>query len=170
MIDTAVEVADVAVETPAAPVVRACLVEIGGGRMAVDVLVAREVAVFADVTRVPCAPAHLLGVANLRGAILPVVDVRPVLGLAADRRGRGVTALVVEEDGMRIAVVVEAALGLESFSRILPSASAAHGDLIHGLLPRDGELIPLLDLSRVLHALDSRRLGQADAPTQEDWT
>ena len=67
---------------------RACLVKLAGSRFAVEVRYAREVVVFDEYTVVPLAPSHLLGVVNLRGSIMPLVDIRPFLGLEAVARPR----------------------------------------------------------------------------------
>ena len=65
----------------APPTPRACLFALAGARFAVDVRSAREVVVFDDITAVPLASPHLVGVANLRGTVMPIVDVRDMLGL-----------------------------------------------------------------------------------------
>lgn len=153
-------------EAPPPPVIRACLVRLAGSAFGVDVASAREVAVFDELTIVPRGPAHLLGVANLRGTVMPIVDVRPLLGLpATPPPGRSITTLVVEEDGVGVALVVEAALGLEPFPRIIPAGRTGARDqsgFVSGLVPRGAELVPLLDAARILGALT---LG---APRQPD--
>ena len=76
------------------PARRACLVRLGGRSFAVEVVEAREVVVLDAITPVPGAPAPLVGVMNLRGTALPVIEARPLLGLpvrggaARARRGR----------------------------------------------------------------------------------
>src|SRR5712664_4176329 len=72
----------------ASPALRACLFALSGARFAVDVRSAREVAVFDDLTAVPRAPRLLLGVANLRGTVVPIVDVGPLLDLPELRPAR----------------------------------------------------------------------------------
>ncbi len=49
----------------------------------VDILRVREIRGWSSVTAVPEAPSHVLGVLNLRGAIVPVIDLRARLGLAS---------------------------------------------------------------------------------------
>ncbi len=70
----------------APPVPRACLVMLGGRPFAVDVADAREVVVLDTTTAVPGAPPAVLGVMNLRGHVLPVVEARPLLGLPVHSR------------------------------------------------------------------------------------
>jgi purine-binding chemotaxis protein CheW len=132
------------------PAGRACLVVLGGRRFAVDVADAREVVVLDATTPVPGAPAVVVGVMNLRGNVLPVVEARPLLGLpvrtATDR------ALVLADGEHRAAVLVEAVLGLTTLD--VAPLPAADGDLTAGEVIADsGGRATLLDARAVLAAL-----------------
>ena len=94
---------------------RACVAALAGCRFAVEVRYAREVVELEEYTIVPLAPSHLLGVANLRGAIVPVVDVRPLLGLAPGEPGREIRALLAETDGLQLGFLIDEVLGLVPF-------------------------------------------------------
>jgi chemotaxis signal transduction protein len=135
---------------------RACLVTLAGYRFAVEVRHAREVVVFDEYTVVPLAPAYLLGVASLRGNIMPVVDVRPLLGMAPAVVGHEVRALVVARDGVKVGLLIDEVLGLEP----LDGPSPAHeGDdpgadrVIVGRLQREGGDVALLDVRALLTAM-----------------
>jgi purine-binding chemotaxis protein CheW len=92
---------------------RACAFTLGGHRFAVDVTEAREVVVFDGVTPLPLAPSFVLGLANLRGTVMPVVDLAPLLGLPA-REVKGQTlGLVLGHGPWTAAAAVDAVLGLE---------------------------------------------------------
>jgi purine-binding chemotaxis protein CheW len=134
-----------------APPARACMVSLAGCRFAVEVRFSREVVVLDEYTRVPLAPAHLLGVANLRGNIVPLVDVRPLLGLAPATAGREARALVVEREGMQLALLIDEVLGLEPLDGF--SRRADEGDLIAGHVARDGEAMILVDMDALVAAL-----------------
>src|SRR5262245_62660168 len=133
--------------------------------LAVDVRSAREVAVFDELTVVPRAAGHLRGVANLRGTIVPLVDIGPMLGLGASRSVRGITALLVQEGPVRVGIIVDAADGLEPFAHILPPSSGPGIEprFALGLLPWRGGLIPLLDTRELVAvlAVELRRNDQA---------
>jgi len=94
----------------ALPAGRACVVLLGGRPFAVDVTDVREVVVVDATTPVPGAPASVVGVMNLRGRVLPVVEARPLLGLPA--RVRSDRALVLADGERQAAVVVEGVVGL----------------------------------------------------------
>jgi purine-binding chemotaxis protein CheW len=92
---------------------RACAFTLDGHRFAVDVAEAREVVVFEQVTPVPLAPSFVLGLANLRGTVMPVVDLAPMLGLPP-REAKGQTLGIVLGHGpWTAAAVVDSVLGLE---------------------------------------------------------
>ncbi len=136
--------------------VRACLFGLGGERFAIEIQRAREVVVVEELTTVPRAPAYLVGVANLRGYILPILDVRPLLGLASHPVGRGSRALVVDPGSGQVGLAIDGILGLESFDGVAPlgeAARRAYGELGVGMVRYEGGPITLLDVGRVLDAL-----------------
>jgi chemotaxis signal transduction protein len=130
---------------------RACVVALAGFRFAIEVRYAREVVVFDEYTIVPLAPAHLLGVANLRGNIMPIVDVRPLLGMTPATVGREVRALVVERDAVPAAFLIDEVLGLEPVEGVVPPEDSR--DMIAGHLAREGGAVTLLDVRVVLGAM-----------------
>lgn len=60
---------------------RLCLVTLGGEVFAIDLRQVREVFELEFITPVPGMPSTLVGVANLRGAVMPLADLRPSLGI-----------------------------------------------------------------------------------------
>jgi chemotaxis signal transduction protein len=143
------------------PALRACLFSVSGARFAVDVRGAREVALFEELTAVPRAPRPLVGVANLRGTVIPIIDVGPLLGRPALRTPRSVRTLVLRDGPLLAAMVVEAVLGLEPFETVLAAdAPTAPRDrvpsrLLTGWVTWAGETLPLLDAGRMLAELRS---------------
>ena len=134
--------------------VRACVFAVAGQALAVDVRHVREVSIFEEWTRFPRAPEHVLGVANLRGTVMPIVDARPLLGLpprrASERRAR---ALVMAADGLEAALVIDGATSLEAFTEVVEASGTPHAQWAVGLLGGEERLIPLLDAGRLLQAL-----------------
>lgn len=160
-----VDAAAVAERTPAH---RACVVMLGGRPFAVDVGDTREVVVLDVTTPVPGAPGALVGVMNLRGSVLPVIEARPLLGLpvrAATGRPR---ALVLADAGHRAAVLIERVLGLTTFEAVIPPADGVPvGALVVGELIDDaGERATVLDAPALLRAVR----GAWDSPTQSTHT
>jgi chemotaxis signal transduction protein len=136
--------------------VRACLFGLGGERFAIDIGRARELVIVDEVTAVPRGPAYLTGVANLRGRILPVVDVRPLLGLGARSVGRGSRVLVVDAGSGQVGLTIDAILGLESFEEVAPPDEAtrrACGRFGVGTVNHADGPATLLDVGGMLDAL-----------------
>lgn len=97
----------------AATSVTLAIFQLGGQDYAIDILAVKEIVARTPVTPVPSAPRGLEGVIELRGAILPVVDLATMLGLPVGARTRvilcrqeeGLFGLVV--DGVREVVRLE---------------------------------------------------------------
>ena len=84
--------------------------EVGGRVYALDVSQVREVVRWQPVTPLPNAPALIEGVVDLRGAVIPVVDMGRALGLEAVKPGMRARIAVTESDGLVMGLAVDAAL------------------------------------------------------------
>ena len=124
-------------------ITRACAFTLDGRRFAVDVADAREVVVLEAITPLPLAPPFVLGLANLRGTVMPVVDVAPLLGLPPREARAHALGLVLGHGAWKAAAVVDAVLGLE------PLQSSQDHERVAGA---DGS-IPVLDAGAMLTAL-----------------
>lgn len=115
----------------------------------------REVVRVGEITRVPHAPAHMRGVMNLRGRVLPVLELRSRLGLPPAELSTRSRVLVVEAHGRLLGLLVDA---VRNVSRIPASAASAPPDdvrcaeaeYITGMARWEGRLIILLDLAATL--------------------
>lgn len=126
---------------------RACAFTLAGHRFAVDVADAREVVMLASITPLPLAPSFLLGLANLRGSVMPVVDLGPLLGLPPREARAQTLGLVLRHGAWQAAAAVDTVLGLEPLQR--RDVDAANGPIVAGA---DGS-IPVLDAGAMLTAL-----------------
>jgi chemotaxis signal transduction protein len=145
--------------------VRACVFALAGEQLAADIRHTREVVVLVDRTTVPRAPAYVLGVANLRGNVVPIVDIGPLLGLPPHPAREALRTVVLEDAGIQIAVPTDEVLGLESFDGVLPRDEAApnsRGELARGRLRRSDGLATLLDVPRLVEAARAGPSGRAD--------
>jgi purine-binding chemotaxis protein CheW len=144
------------------------VVRLGSDRYAVPMAGVGEVGRPPSLTRVPGLPGWVAGVANWRGRVLAVLDLRPLLGAAAgelDRRGR---VLVVSAGGRTAGLLVEQVIGT------VAAATAQHEPVLASLRPGTATLLAgqltdadgpcgVLDLDAVLALSDSlpraRRAG-----------
>ena len=122
-------------------------VRVGAGRYTFDVRDIREVEDRHTETAVPGAPGDVVGVCNLRGAILPVVRVHRLLGQAS---GGERFMVVAEAEGYLAGVIVDEILGVEPLPYEL-EADPTVG--VRGRALVDGEFVGVLDIRAVLDAL-----------------
>ena len=80
---------------------------VGKEEFGVDILAVREINRMMAITRVPHAPEFVEGVINLRGQVIPVVDVRSRFGLAAAEHDKNTRIVVVELPGKVVGFLVD---------------------------------------------------------------
>jgi purine-binding chemotaxis protein CheW len=122
---------------------------------AVDVHVVQEIRRVSEITAVPRAPEFIRGVINLRGRILPVVDLKRKLRMGTVEIGKGSRIVVVRVHGRLLGLLVDGAQQVLKvpLSRIEPPPEevvAGGGDYIRGVAKLDDRLIILVDLLRIL--------------------
>ena len=136
---------------------------VAGEEYAVGILQAKEIIQYDTVTRVPKTPAWVRGVINLRGGVVPVVDLAARFGLGKTQPGRE-TCIVITEldlDGGQMLLGVLA----DSVSRVIdlrpeeidpPPAfgTQVQVDYLQGLGKVEGRFVLLLDIEKVLSAED----------------
>jgi chemotaxis signal transduction protein len=147
------------------PPVRACVFALAGRQFAVDIRHTREVVVLPDRTRVPGAPPHILGVANLRGHVVPIVDMTYVLDLPGRLSTETDRTVVLDGAGVQVAVPADEVLGLETFDEIL-SPEEPHRPLealAIGRVRRADGFATLLDVSRLVEAVRVGPPSRSDA-------
>jgi chemotaxis signal transduction protein len=150
-VNSATPVVDVDPSDPVGATAGAVVLNFGAGRYEVDMAAVAEVATVPPVTLLPRAPAWLTGVANWRGRVLPVLDLRPLLGLAQHSLASSARIVVLAADGVEVAVLAEAVPGVvESATQLLPMPDATASALIAGLHPDPDGPITALDAGAVL--------------------
>lgn len=128
---------------------------LGQEAFAVPICRVKEIVRYPGLTKVPRVEKYVLGLANLRGEVLPVIDGRLRLGLEQEEPGERTRVLVLDLDGKKMGLVVDQILGVINSSemQVEPSpemlSSEVDSKYIAGVL-RDGRasnLILLLDLA-----------------------
>jgi purine-binding chemotaxis protein CheW len=168
--DNVLEFADRLVTAPAAPAapeerqLHLVVFNLGREEYAVPIGQVREVVRVTDVTRVPHAPQHIRGVMNLRGRILPVLEVRSRLGLEPAELTQRSRVVVAEIDRRMVGLLVDAVgqvtrLGERSVAAPPEEVRSAGGEAVTGVARLDRRLLILLDLERLLRASGSETAG-----------
>jgi purine-binding chemotaxis protein CheW len=139
---------------------------IGNETFGVRIASVREIVRVPEITSVPSAPDTVEGVINLRGKIIPVMDLRKRFGhvdIQPDKKNR---ILVVELQNKLIGLIVNAA---SEVLKIPPSEIEAPGSVfaegessyVTGVGKLKGRLIILLDVSKLLRQQEVKRLEEA---------
>ena len=118
-----------------------------------------------EITRVPRTPEFVEGVINLRGKVIPVVDLRIRFGLAVGEENKDNRIVVVDIGGQDIGVVVDAVTEvLRIFtSAIEPPSSvitSADSEYLLGIAKLDDKMIILLELESVLSEEEKDAVSQ----------
>jgi purine-binding chemotaxis protein CheW len=138
----------------------------------VDILRVVEIKGWTPVTRIPKAPAHVKGVLNLRGAIVPIIDLRARFALEQVDYGRTTVVIVLSvscEEGQRtVGIVVDAVSDVMSVdpAAVKPTpdlGAKVHLEFIRGLAESSSQIVMLLDIDRLLSRDELNELGEAIA-------
>ena len=119
---------------------------------AVDILKVREINRLQEITKIPNAPHYLDGVINLRGRVIPVINLRSNFGLSHRENDERTRVMIMDMQGLTIGVIVDY---VSEVLRISPDivdpapamASEAVGDdFIRGIAKMEDRLVILLDM------------------------
>jgi purine-binding chemotaxis protein CheW len=129
--------------------------DLGGEHFGVDIVAVDGIVDMMEITRVPQSPDFVEGVTNLRGSILPVIDLRKRLKLPVLDRTKETRIVVVNMDGLKVGMVVDAVSEVLTISDDViepppPSITSVDTAFITGIAKVAPRLIILLDLVKVL--------------------
>ena len=125
--------------------------QLGPEEYAIDILGVQEIIRVVEITRVPNAPHYVEGVLNLRGKIIPIINLRRRLGLSSTEHTKDTRIVVVDVAHLLLGFIVdsvEEVLRLpEEFIEPPPSTGRGGADEFHKGVGRvEGRLLILLDL------------------------
>jgi purine-binding chemotaxis protein CheW len=129
--------------------------QVGVEQFAVDILRVQEINRMMELTQVPQSPEGVCGVINLRGRIVPVLDLRTRLGIAVTEQSEASRIIVVELQGSTVGFIVDAVHQvLQIDPRIIEPApqitSGKDTSYIQGVAKLDESLMILLDLDKLV--------------------
>ena len=129
----------------------------------VDISRVQEIIRMATITKLPRAPEFVEGVINLRGKVIPVVDLKKRFGLEQGERSRASRIVVVDVGEHTIGMVVDAVsevlrVPAEVVEPPSPVVTTIESDYIRGIAKLEGRLVILLDLDKVLTWEEKRKL------------
>jgi len=139
---------------------------VGRETFGVPIGMVREIVRLPEITAVPNAAEFIEGVINLRGKIVPVVDLRKRFKDSAPESGRKSRILVAEVEGQSVGLIVNSAsevLKIPPADVEAPRNLFSEGEMncISGVGKLGGRLILILDLNKVLQRSELRSAGEA---------
>jgi purine-binding chemotaxis protein CheW len=137
----------------------------GDEEFGVDILRVQEIIRTMAITKVPKSPEFVEGVINLRGKVIPIIDLRRRFGLQSKEHDKHTRIIVIEINTMIVGFVVD------SVSEVLripastvepppPVVAGLESEYISGVGKLEDRLLILLDLDRLLSRADIDALGQ----------
>lgn len=135
--------------------------QVAGQLFGLDIMAIREIRAWSPVTRLPAVPDYVSGVVNLRGTVLPVLDLAARLGWEPTEATPRNPIIVTDIDGQTRGLIVHSVNDIVS----LPADSlqrpegTTHDDIvqfIEGLAPMDEEMVIVLNLASLAgdHQMD----------------
>lgn len=136
---------------------RVCLLSLGGELFAVDLHHVREVFELESVTPVPGMPAILVGVANLRGTVMPLADLRPSLGISS--LGEQNYAVVVRQGQQQVGILIDTVPEIRTIQSDDYVSAASRGlaetrPFVSGLAKVEERMSSVMDVAKLMACVE----------------
>ena len=137
---------------------------IGNDQYGVDIMAVREIKGWSEITHLPKQPEYVRGVLNLRGVIVPIVDLRCRFGQGMTEATALHIVIIVQIDSRLVGLLADRVLDIVSFesTQIQPvprTASTSQVEFLSGLVTVDNAMIALIDLPNLF----SSKIGESQA-------
>lgn len=131
--------------------------ELGAEHFGIDIASVEGINKMLEITKIPKAPGYMLGITNLRGSVLPVIDLQKRFGMLEQEQTSETRIVVANMDGVKIGMVVSAVSEVLTIEdKVIepppPMVSNVNSEFIVGVAKIDKRLVILLDLAKVLTA------------------
>lgn len=128
---------------------------LGGETYGINVMQVQEILRYSDIAPVPGAPHYVLGIINLRGNVITVIDTCQRFGLPPIEITNNTRIVVIETDHQVIGILVESVAEVVYMkkSEIEVTPNVGNDDsakFIQGVSHQDGQLLILIDLNKLL--------------------
>ncbi|HTM27972.1 MAG TPA: chemotaxis protein CheW [Rhodanobacter sp.] len=156
----------------AVPVLQQLTFDLAGEEYGVEILAVREIRGWSRVTRIPQTPAYLLGVLNLRGAIVPIMDLRLRFGLERESYGDNTVVIIVALGERLFGIVVDAVSDVididpASVKPVPDMGAVVDTRYLKGLATHVERMVMLLDVEKLMRPEDVETLDAALPTIQE---
>ena len=136
--------------------------DLGKESYAVPLLSIKEVITVPDTTPLPNSPAYFMGIMNLRGQIISVMDLRKKLKITPKEEELEESVVIVDFEDLSIGLVVDSINKVISFSssdlvEVPEVQSQVNAQFIHGVFKGTDKLTVILDLEKILNIPEVRK-------------
>lgn len=133
---------------------------IGNALCGMDILKVQEINKLSQMTRVPKAPEYVLGILNLRGQIVTIIDLGKKLGLGQTDTSQDSRNIIVNSPGGYVGFLVNSigdvvTADMDRVERAPANMSGIQGDYFTGVYKTQNNLIGILDVDKVLSLEDN---------------
>ena len=137
---------------------------IGEEEFGVNILKVQEIIRTMEITKVPRAPEFVEGVINLRGKVIPIIDLRRRFGLAPKAHDKNTRIIVIEINTVIVGFVVDAVsevlrIPASTVEPPPPVVAGVESDYISGVGQLQDRLLIMLDLDKLLSSEDMEMLS-----------
>ena len=142
--------------------------KIGNEEFGVDILKVQEINRMMALTKVPSAPSFVEGVINLRGRVIPVIDLRIKMGLPKRESSKNTRIVVVELEGTTIGFIVDEVSEVLRIPKSITEAppqmvAGIDSDYITAVGKLEDSMFILLDLYKLLSLTQAKELAELEA-------
>ena len=146
--------------------------EVGNEEYGLDILGVKEVIRIREITRLPKAPSFVKGIINLRGDVIPIIDLRDKFGLENQEYTDMTRVIVVDVDEKLVGMVVDAAsqvvrIPADQIEPPPPIAGGLSTEYIRGVGKLDERLVILLNIDRILTQEEKIELVEMEQSIKE---
>ena len=137
--------------------------ELANESYGIDIAVVESIIKMQAITQLPQTPVYVKGVTNLRGSVLPVIDLRTRFALAEEKETRQTRIIIVTMAGVKVGVVVDGVSEVLRVSDDLieplpPMVNTVNSVFLKGIVRLENRLIILLELGKVLDLKEQEAL------------
>jgi purine-binding chemotaxis protein CheW len=129
--------------------------ELGKEQFGIEIAAVEGIVKMQEITRIPYAPSYMEGITNLRGSVLPVIDLRKRFGLPEEEETRDTRIITVNMDNIKIGMIVSSVtevLTIDDSVIEMPQGmmTNVNSQFITGVAKIENRLVILLSLADIL--------------------
>jgi purine-binding chemotaxis protein CheW len=131
----------------------------------IDIAVVESIIKMQEITQLPQTPSYIKGVTNLRGTVLPVIDLRIRFGLDTQKDTKQTRVIIVTMGAVKVGLMVDGVsevlrISDESIEPLPPMVNSINSDFLKGIVRLEDRLIILLEVEKVLALEEQQALAQ----------